>query len=71
MAPDPCDVLVIGAGAAGAIVTRVLAEAGIDVVCLEQGGWTRPEDRPHAGADWEWRRLTDYATEPNLRRRAH
>lgn len=66
-APDACDVLVIGAGAAGAIVTRVLAEAGIKVACLEQGGWTRPDARPHHGADWEWRRLTDYATEPNLR----
>jgi 2-methyl-1,2-propanediol dehydrogenase len=69
--PEPCDVLVIGAGAAGAMVTRVLAEAGIDVVCLEQGGWTAPADRPHAGADWEWRRLADFSTEPNTRRGPH
>jgi len=70
-APEPCDVLVIGAGAAGAVITRVLAESGIAVTCLEQGGWTAPADRPHSGADWEYRRLTDYATEPNLRHGPH
>ena len=33
------DVLIIGAGAAGGVVGRRLAEAGMDVVCLEQGDW--------------------------------
>jgi cation diffusion facilitator CzcD-associated flavoprotein CzcO len=34
---DRTDVLVIGAGAAGAAVAWMLARAGIGVVCLEQG----------------------------------
>ena len=42
---DPVDVLVIGSGMGGAIASRVLAEAGLRVVCLEQGDWTRPETR--------------------------
>ena len=33
------DVLVIGAGASGGVVARRLAEAGYQVVCLEQGRW--------------------------------
>ena len=30
--------------------------AGLKVVCLDQGGWTMPEDHPHFAADWEWQR---------------
>lgn len=66
---DPVDVLVIGSGMGGAIASRVLAEAGITVVCLEQGGWTLPESRPHDKPDWEWQRLTNYSTAPNIRAR--
>ena len=33
------DVLVGGAGAAGAAFTWSLSQAGIRVLCLEQGGW--------------------------------
>lgn len=65
---DPVDVLVIGSGMGGAIASKVLAEAGLKVVCLEQGDWTRPESRPHAQPDWEWRRATSFSTSPNMRR---
>lgn len=69
-AHDPVDVLVIGSGMGGAVATRVLAEAGLKVVCLEQGPWTRPEDHPHASPDWEWQRVTSFSTAPNVRRLA-
>ena len=59
---DP-DVLIIGAGSSGAAVAWSLAEAGFRVVCLEQGGWIRPEDMPHGHLDWELHRLTDFNAE--------
>jgi choline dehydrogenase-like flavoprotein len=51
------DVLVVGAGAAGAAVCASLGARGLDVVCLEQGEWYPPEERPKAFADWEVRDL--------------
>ena len=36
---DIADVLVIGAGASGGAFTWSLTQAGVKVVCLEQGGW--------------------------------
>ncbi len=65
---SPADVLVIGAGASGAIASLVLAEAGLDVVCLEQGGWTAPEDHPHFSTDWEWQRQKRWHPNTNIRR---
>jgi choline dehydrogenase-like flavoprotein len=41
------EVLVIGAGAAGAAFTWSLSQAGIKVMCLEQGGWVDPKSYPH------------------------
>ena len=38
LTPDP-DVLIIGAGASGAVAAKRLVEEGFDVVCLEQGDW--------------------------------
>ena len=43
---DIADVLVIGAGAAGGAFCFSLAQAGIDVVCLEQGGWVPADAFP-------------------------
>jgi 2-methyl-1,2-propanediol dehydrogenase len=68
---DAADVLVIGAGAAGAVMSTVLAEAGLNVVCLEQGPWWRPEDHPHHRADWEWQRASSWSTAVNTRQLAN
>ncbi|MGD9536402.1 MAG: GMC family oxidoreductase [Alphaproteobacteria bacterium] len=68
---DSADVVIVGAGSGGAIPALVLAERGLKVVCLEQGPWFAPEDRPHYRTDWEWHRLTDWSTSPNVRAQAH
>jgi choline dehydrogenase-like flavoprotein len=49
------DVLVIGAGASGGVAARRFAEAGLRVVCLEQGDWPDRTTYPGAGLDWELR----------------
>ncbi len=69
-ANDHTDVVIVGAGAGGAISAKVLAERGINVVCLEQGPWHLPESRPHSSPDWEWRRLTDWHIAVNQRQAA-
>ena len=68
--PDPADVVVVGAGVSGALVSLTLAQAGVDVVCLEQGGWVAPGSYPHFDADWEWQRSTCWHPEPETRQGA-
>jgi len=38
-APDRADVVIVGAGPAGAVAARRFVEAGHRVVCIEQGDW--------------------------------
>lgn len=64
---DVVDVLVVGAGASGAAFTWSLAEAGIDVMCLEQGSWLNPSSYPPTKEDWEIRRQTSFNPDPNVR----
>jgi choline dehydrogenase-like flavoprotein len=64
---DRAEVLVIGGGAAGAVVSLALARAGVKVVCLEQGGW--PDRSLYRGdqADWELVAAKQMAFSPNVR----
>ena len=66
---EATDVLVIGAGAAGAVATRTLAEAGIDVLCLEQGDWVASSDFFGATPAWEITSQKTWHPNPNLRGR--
>jgi choline dehydrogenase-like flavoprotein len=47
------DVLVIGAGPSGGIVSYILSQAGLNVVCLEQGDWVSSSDFPTSRPEWE------------------
>jgi choline dehydrogenase-like flavoprotein len=69
MAESPVDVLIVGAGAAGAALAWSLAETRMRIVCLEQGDWMNPATYPSTGADWEVRGFTDFSVSPNVRRR--
>jgi choline dehydrogenase-like flavoprotein len=68
MTTPMADVLIVGAGATGSLAALVLARAGLDVVCLEQGGWVEAGDHPHYSADWSWQRKTRWNADVNKRR---
>jgi choline dehydrogenase-like flavoprotein len=61
------NVLVIGAGASGAVATKELAEAGFSVVCLEQGGWKNASDFPGDKLEFELLVGKDWNVDPNVR----
>lgn len=63
------DVLIIGAGASGAVVASSLAETRMKILCLEQGDWIKPTEFPANGRDWEARRYADFDLSPNRRKR--
>ena len=65
---DRADVLVIGAGAAGAAVAWMLARAGVGVSASSRATGSTHARLPHWRADWELHRHTDWSAEPNVRR---
>ena len=65
---DIPDVLVIGAGASGAAMVWSLAEAGINVLCLEQGDWLDREAFPATNPDSQLHWQTDFHPDPSVRR---
>ena len=46
----------------------MLAEGGLNVVCLEQGGWVEPKDHPHYSPDWQWQRRSRWSADVNVRK---
>ncbi|MBI4517823.1 MAG: GMC family oxidoreductase [Deltaproteobacteria bacterium] len=69
MSQEPVDVLIIGAGAAGAAFAWSLAQTRMNILCLEQGDWVDPAKYPGVGTDWEVHQLGDFALSPNARGR--
>ena len=64
---DHADVVIVGAGAAGGVVARRLAEAGLGVVVLEQGEWPDRESFRGASADWELNGRKQWSAVPGVR----
>ncbi|MGO1543596.1 MAG: GMC family oxidoreductase [Gulosibacter sp.] len=65
--PEIADVVVIGAGPAGAVMTKALAEAGMTVVCLEQGDWPDYSTSRNAGIERELVGGKEWSPQPNIR----
>ena len=63
------DVLVIGAGPSGAVVSHTLAERGLSVLCLEQGDWVETSQVPGSKPEFELLTRTAWHWEPNVRGR--
>ena len=62
------DVVVVGAGPTGSAVAWRLAQAGLDVVCIERGDWFPYEEIARDDPDWELRRARVLHSNPNIRR---
>ena len=69
MSEQPVDVLVVGAGAAGAAFAWSLSDTRMRIVCLEQGDWIKPTDYPSNRANWEMERFGAWGLSPNGRGR--
>ncbi len=67
---ETADIVIVGAGAAGAAFAWRLAGAGLKVVCIERGGWVDQRDSPSLTADWELALQTRFHGNPNIRRGA-
>ena len=64
---DTVDVLVIGAGMSGGACAWSLSEAGIQVMCLEQGEWLDPTTYTSTHDDWQQHIYSDFSMDPNVR----
>ncbi len=65
---EVADVVVVGAGPSGSVVTHTLAARGFKVVCLEQGDWVNPTDFPGNNPQWELQIQNQWAHDPNIRK---
>lgn len=61
------DVVIIGAGPSGAVTAKRLAEEGLSVVCLEQGGYPDYTSINNQGVDFEFTKDRHFSWNPNHR----
>lgn len=64
---EQADVLIVGAGASGGVAAGRLAEAGFDVLCLEQGEWPDSSAYPAPRLTYELESRNRWSGSPNTR----
>ena len=69
MTHEPVDILIIGAGAAGAAFAWSMADTRMRILCLEQGDWMNPSHYPSSTIDGELRHQREFSFNPNVRGR--
>jgi choline dehydrogenase-like flavoprotein len=62
------DVLIIGAGATGAVAAWSLSETGLNIMCLEQGGKMEATSYPSTRQNWEISKMRECHPSPNVRK---
>lgn len=64
---EPVDVVIVGAGPAGATCAYELASRGLSVICVEQGDWTRDTALPGSTPEYELLTRTRWNWDGNVR----
>ncbi len=64
---DEVDVLIVGAGAAGAAFAWRMSDSGLNILCMEQGDWMDATRYPSTRSDWERSKWHHAHPSPNVR----
>lgn len=64
---EEADVLIVGSGPSGSVAAKLLTEAGMSVVTLEQGTWFDPGDYPGDKKEFELAGGKQWNPAPNVR----
>ncbi len=67
MKKNVCDVLIIGAGAAGAAAAWNLSSSGYKIICMDQGPILDPISYSNDQYNWELLKLKRFNSNPNIR----
>jgi choline dehydrogenase-like flavoprotein len=67
MSDIEADVVVVGTGPTGAAAAWRLATQGLDVLCIERGGWVEAAATPAGAPDYELQRRGRWHANPNVR----
>ena len=68
MKRDKVDILIVGAGAAGAAAAWNLGKSGYNIICLEQGPFLDSKSYSFSQSKWEKLKQKEFNINPNIRK---